>query len=237
MCITVTIYWADSMKAVSLLFFFGFQILIKPHQQGWFQDFWRIPHSLLYKLCHFLTADLPGPGAVLPWVLTALSLIVNVIFIVCLVFLWSVWYQHLYYIILYYIILYCFLFCFVFFTSIWFEVSVNIVETFRKTLISHCFYSLKEHKKKGETEPRGQNLHVAEEKRSLTRVWCHRTTSEVTQPNHSALIECSGRLHALICYIMFSVYLRFCNDGMLHFAFCMNLNGLTGSLLSSHHSQ
>ena len=139
--------------------------------------------------------------------------------------------------ILHYIILYCFLFCFVFFTSIWFEVSVNIVETFRKTLISHCFYSLKEHKKKGETEPRGQNLHVAEEKRSLTRVWCHRTTSEVTQPNHSALIECSGRLHALICYIMFSVYLRFCNDGMLHFAFCMNLNGLTGSLLSSHHSQ
>ncbi|XP_030251116.1 sialic acid-binding Ig-like lectin 12 isoform X2 [Sparus aurata] len=33
--------------------------------------------------------DQPGPGAVLPWVVAALSLIVNVIFIICLVFLWN----------------------------------------------------------------------------------------------------------------------------------------------------
>ncbi|KAM8734459.1 sialic acid-binding Ig-like lectin 14 isoform 2-T2 [Acanthopagrus schlegelii] len=33
--------------------------------------------------------DQPGPGVVLPWVVTALSLIVNVIVITCLVFLWN----------------------------------------------------------------------------------------------------------------------------------------------------
>ena len=40
--------------------------------------------------------------------------------------------------------------------------------------------SPKEHKKKGETTSRGQNVHVTAEKRPISRVWCNWPPSELT---------------------------------------------------------
>lgn len=90
-----------------------------------------------------------GPhSAVLPWAIAAVSLIVNVICIICLMILWYV------------------------ITASFYALRSLSVQwrPFRQHIMSHSFFSPKEHKEKDEAEPRGPNLHVTAANRPITTV-------------------------------------------------------------------
>ncbi len=100
-----------------------------------------------------------GPhSAVLPWAVAAVSLIVNVIFTICVMVLrWVI-------------------------TASLFDLkSPSVQQRVKDNIIMcHSFFSPKEQEKKGETKPRGQNIHVIAENRAFTRVWCYWSTKKLT---------------------------------------------------------